>query len=148
MTSASRGWRLADRLYIGPTPRLSDIEAHGITGIIRVARPPMPAEVVAAVPRDNLVRWPLPDGRRPDPDMVMRAARSTAQLWVRGETVLVTCVAGRNRSALVASVALVQLGLVAPADVVAHVRSCRPRALANPSAAAWLARWLTLQGAA
>jgi hypothetical protein len=145
VTSGCRGWRLADRLYIGPTPRLADVECLGITGIVRVARPPVPPEVVAAV--SDHVRWPLSDGARVSGPDVMNAARSVGNMWRYGDTVLVSCVAGRNRSALVASVALVQLGLVARSEVIEYVRWCRPRALANASAVAWLERWLARTGA-
>ena len=139
--SKPRGWQLADRLWIMGTPHSGDVERLGITAVVRVARRPVDPAVASVAAVRHV---PLPDGARVDSAAVMNAARAAELLWRRGETVLITCMAGRNRSALVAAVALVRLALIPPDSVVAHIRACRPRALDNPHALAWLERWLTL----
>jgi protein-tyrosine phosphatase len=62
--------------------------------------------------------------------LARRAARIVAKELSRGHNVLVTCRQGRNRSALVAAIALVQLGMSRPRSI-SHLRRMRFQALAN-----------------
>lgn len=62
--------------------------------------------------------------------LAKRAARIVARELARGRNVLVTCEQGRNRSALVAAIALVLLGSPRP-KAVQQLRRMRFQALAN-----------------
>lgn len=61
-----------------------------------------------------------------------RAARAVAHRIRKGKRVLVTCAQGRNRSGLVVALALRELTGRSGHRIVAHVRSLRTNALANP----------------
>ena len=77
----------------------------------------------------------LEDG---DVDRVLRAARFAYQRWTAGDTVLVRCQAGMNRSGLVTALVLVMAGL-SPAQAVTLIRARRsPGALFNEHFVTWL----------
>ena len=83
-------------------------------------QPPMPGGY-------TILRVPLDDG--PPPDKVTRfrirhAAREIADRVRRGERVLVTCWQGRNRSGVLAGLALVDLGMP-PAHAVSRIQTLR-----------------------
>lgn len=100
-----------------------------------------------ALPGYSVVRIPLddhnPDGTYARPDPLTRArirqrAREIADRVRRRQRVLVTCHAGRNRSGVLAGIALVELG-VAPARVVNIIRELRD-GLTNPHLRAMVER--------
>jgi len=58
--------------------------------------------------------------------------------WTRGDTVLVRCQAGWNRSGLVMALALIRAGM-SPSDAVKTLREIRsPHALLNPDFEAYV----------
>jgi hypothetical protein len=61
-----------------------------------------------------------------------QCAQSVARGIRRGENILVTCMAGRNRSGLVTALTLRELTGMTGAQAVAIVQSKRPNALTNP----------------
>jgi protein-tyrosine phosphatase len=87
---------------------------------------------------------PMSDDANPDNfDVALQAAERVKREWSRGRTVLITCLMGRNRSALVAALALVLMTSLPARDVVDHIRSLRKdpvgvRALSNPHFIAFL----------
>ena len=88
-------------------------------------QPDLPGYVVMKVPLD--------DGPPPDKATRMRirkAARDVADHVRIGHRVLVTCWQGRNRSGVIAGLALVKLGLP-PAEAVRRIRAYRD-GLTNP----------------
>jgi protein-tyrosine phosphatase len=86
------------------------------------------------LPGYEVVRLPIDDAR---PDAGTRARiRTVAEeiaLYVRaGKRVLVTCFQGRNRSGVLAGLALVELGATTPQQAVRRIRMNRTGALTNP----------------
>lgn len=71
--------------------------------------------------------------RAADQALSRGAARLVAKHQKKGQTVLVTCYAGQNRSGLVAALALMTLGMGAR-PAIERIRAARgPQALSNPS---------------
>lgn len=60
-----------------------------------------------------------------------RAANQVAEQVRNGKNVLVTCMAGQNRSGLVVSLALRELTGMSGEEIVGHVQRSRPLALNN-----------------
>ena len=74
----------------------------------------------------------------PDIARVIRAARFAYQRWTDGDTVLIRCQAGLNRSGLVTALVLVMAGL-SPAQAIALIRERRSSgALFNEHFVRWL----------
>jgi len=83
-------------------------------------QPPMPGGY-------TILRVPLDDGPPPDKVTRMRirhAAREIADRVRHGERVLVTCWQGRNRSGVLAGLALVDLGVL-PHHAIHRIRRLR-----------------------
>jgi protein-tyrosine phosphatase len=85
------------------------------------------------------IYFPIDDDNEKMPSLTkLRAvARLGAQLVAEGHRVLSHCGMGYNRSALVAGLILIELGMPGPA-VVARLRERRPGALFNDGFAAFL----------
>lgn len=83
----------------------------------------------------RVIHVPLADGLRdlpPDQHLaVLAASREVAKTLAAGKSVLVTCEVGLNRSALIASLALMRFGY-SPERAMALVRRLRFGALNNP----------------
>ena len=89
------------------------------------------------------MRCPIPDGVLDNQQVVrvLVCARAVADALAARRRVLVTCAAGRNRSALVASMALARLTRMGAEDLVRLMRAKRdPQALSNPYFRELLAR--------
>jgi protein-tyrosine phosphatase len=85
------------------------------------------------LPGYHVIKMPLDDGPPPDKLTRMRIRRTARQIadHVRlGHRVLVTCWQGRNRSGVLAGLALVDLGMP-PAHAVYRIRT-RRNGLTNP----------------
>lgn len=94
--------KLADRLYIGSAP---------------MGRVPFDVVVLCAaeyqpksLPGSIILRIPLRDETKPLPDRklaeIQQTANEVAYFWKKGNSVLVSCVMGRNRSALISALSL------------------------------------------
>jgi protein-tyrosine phosphatase len=70
---------------------------------------------------------------------IFRVVGLVNQARARGDNVLVTCAAGRNRSALVIAEHLIQVG-GHPHATVKLIQAARSRALSNDAFVAWLKR--------
>ncbi len=83
----------------------------------------------------RVIHVPLADGLHELPMeqhlAVLAASREVAKTLAAGKSVLVTCQAGLNRSALIATLALMRLGY-SPNKATALVRRLRTGALNNP----------------
>ncbi len=66
------------------------------------------------------------------------AAHEVAAALIAGDRVLVTSNQGRNRSGLVAALALLLVTSMDGPTVVNHIRASRPGALMNPHFVEWL----------
>jgi len=80
------------------------------------------------VPLDDDPSGPTPD----EAERALKAASRVADLVRDGQSVLVTCFQGRNRSGLISALALVELEGISGAEAVEKVRIARPEALRNP----------------
>ena len=84
-------------------------------------------EYQPAMPGYRVIRAPLDDGPPPSPlerATIRATAREIARLVRAGQRVLVTCLQGRNRSGVLAGLALVNLG-VPPEHAVRRIRRLR-----------------------
>lgn len=132
--------RLAERLWIGSAPDLDkDLGACGFDTVVLCAEEYQPrgafgtACTVHAGFNDAQI-----DARTVS--VATRTAKEVAARWHRGERVLVTCMAGRNRSGLVSALVLQLITGVSGRKALGHVRRMRPSALTNPSFASFLER--------
>lgn len=73
-----------------------------------------------------VIHAPMTDDDNTDNfDVAMQAAESVVAEWKKGRTILITCLLGRNRSALVATLAMFFLTGIPVRDLVDHIRSLR-----------------------
>ena len=96
---------------------------------------PANIEVILA-PMDDFEDGPSVEDQR----TAFRAAQAVADRLERGKRVLVTCVAGRNRSGLINALVLVFKYGISGREAVARIQAIRPLALSNPSFVAFLNR--------
>jgi protein-tyrosine phosphatase len=112
------------------------LERHEITVIIDLE-----GELdhgVPTIPNHILyVYFPIYDEDLPDIPKLLAVARMGSALIKSGHRVLSHCGMGFNRSALVAGLILMDLGMSGP-EVVTHLRSKRPGALFNDVFARYL----------
>lgn len=83
------------------------------------------------------IYYPIQDGRVPDKKKLRALGEFGAQLIDHGHKVLSHCGLGLNRSALVAGIILISMGMKGK-DAVSLIRSKRPGALFNPNFARYL----------
>lgn len=121
---------IATRLWVGAAPPV-DRDLPDFDMLVLCAQEIQPP--VLAFSR-QLVRVPLPDAALSE-DQIRRAlqgGRTVAEALTQGKRVLVTCYAGLNRSALVASLGLGLVTQLGPLEIIARVRRRRsPDALSN-----------------
>lgn len=124
--------RILPRLYLGSAPSPPELCRGNFDAVVLCARDYQPSIECARV-----VRCPLDDdytrmlGRR-EWNRVSSVAVDICSELAAGRKVLVTCVAGLNRSALVCGVALYLHTGRPGAALVAELRRRRPGSLANP----------------
>jgi protein-tyrosine phosphatase len=124
-------------LYL--SPKIDDwgfVERHGISvvidleGDLDIGVPTVPNHVL-------YLYFPIYDEDLPDPAKLQAVARLGAEMVRSGHRVLSHCGMGFNRSALVAGLILVELGLSGP-EAVSLLRNRRPGALFNEVFAEYL----------
>jgi protein-tyrosine phosphatase len=125
------------RLFLSPDiDDWQPIKKHKITTIID-----LDADLdigVPTIPNHILyVYFPIQDGKIPDEEKLHSVAGLGSTLIQNGHRVLSHCGLGLNRSALVAGVILVNLGMRGK-DAVTLLRQKRPGALFNPKFASYL----------
>ncbi len=130
-------WQIEDHLWISGRPRLDKVMAAEITAVVTVSRKQPDPSVLAAI--DAWRYCPVPDSFTGVPVVgLLVAMAETEHLLETGHTVLVHCLAGRNRSAAVAALVLRRHGNLTGSEALALVRARRPGAVVNPVTAAWL----------
>lgn len=124
-------------LYLSPDiDDWSAIAARGITAVIDLDGDLDPG--VPTTPGGLLyIYFPFQDDVLPDVGKLHAVAALGAQLVATGQRVLCHCLMGYNRSALVAGLILVHLGMRG-AEAVALLRDRRPGALYNDLFASYL----------
>lgn len=135
--------RLVERLWIGSAPDADkDLGACGFDTVVLCAEEYQPRGAFGSA---RVLHAGFDDAQMDarTAHVAMRAAEEVARRWRRGERVLVTCMAGRNRSGLVSALALCLIGGVSGKQALRHVQMMRPTSLANPD----FAKFLTTLGA-
>lgn len=115
--------RLLPRFYLGSAPTKNP----GFTFIALCAKEWQPrAEILAPA---KICRIPLEDVEEPISPRVQKqieaGALALAQAWKREHKVLVSCIMGRNRSALVSALALMPITNLHPGDIAEQIRVAR-----------------------
>lgn len=121
---------IARRLWVGSAPPF-DRDLPDFDVLVLCARELQPDRLAFHGP---VVRCPIVDGVLDNHEVVrvLVSARVVANALESRRRVLVTCAAGRNRSALVASMALARLTRMGADDLVRLMRAKRhPEALSN-----------------
>jgi protein-tyrosine phosphatase len=124
-------YELSRDLFVSTFPRPGDkakLDELGVTALLCLVRRAPPAEVTA-----GLWTWrhlPLPDGNTV-PDDVDEAVKWVIEQVTNDETVLVHCMSGRNRAALVAGLATMTLEGWTGFEAYANIMALRPNALHN-----------------
>jgi protein-tyrosine phosphatase len=129
------------RLFISPAiERWEDLDACRIDVVIDLEGG-LDAGVPTACERCLYVYFPIADDDEQLPTLnKLRAIAAMAASLIRdGHVVLSHCGMGYNRSALVAGLILIELGMTGP-DAVARLRERRPGALFNPNFSEFLER--------
>lgn len=122
---------VAKRLWVGSVPPL-DRDLPDFDVLVLCAKEVQPKTVPF---QRQLYRVPIPDATltQYETNLALIGGKRVAESLRRGRRVLVTCYAGRNRSALVASLGLGLVTRMTPAQIVALMRERRhPDALSNP----------------
>lgn len=129
----SSAWRVRENLWIGNAPPTKEaLRAAGFDCVVLMAQEYQPTNCFFGV---DTVHAPIDDAQlnRVEAQLAMGAARDVIVKLRQGRRVLVTCMAGLNRSGLVCALALVFGNGMAPDDAVALLRAVRgPGALSNP----------------
>lgn len=133
--------KLPGQLWVGSCPRderdLDQLVMASISSVVTVSKK-HPCDLVTRRYAGAWYYQHLQDGRRLQVPEYLAVARWVTQLLGDGQRVLVHCLAGRNRSCLVAALALrnrYKLDGALAADVV---QAARPNALSNPVHLTWL----------
>lgn len=134
-------WKVKDNLWIGNAPPTKGaLWNTGFDCVVLMAKEYQPAgcffyvdDICAPIDDDELTRK--------EARLVIMAARETILRLKRRQRVLVTCMAGLNRSGLVCALSLMFGNGMNPDDAVALIRAARgSEALSNPSFVNFLKR--------
>jgi len=130
-------YKIGERLYVSPRPTEEwPLYEAGITHIVQVCT--KPTDQTYAIGRSH---WALPlkDGDAEGQVIKLRTAVThVLEKLAAGETVLVHCIEGRNRSMLVATLVEKRRRGWTGEEAYQHAQQVRPRCLYNPSFAPWL----------
>jgi len=131
---------IVKRLWIGGQPPFDRHLPFDL--LVLCAREIQPASIAF---QGSAIRVPLPDSAL-DPDELRTAlggARATALALASGKRVLVTCAQGRNRSALVAGLAMGIVFRVSAEQIVSTIRAKRRSdCLTNPHFVGYLEQFV------
>jgi protein-tyrosine phosphatase len=119
--------RVVPGLYIGSKPpRGLQLGKLGVTTLVLAARELQPRSIEFPGV-SHVIHVPLLDSvpTQRDLDRAMSAALDIADRVERGETVLVTCSMGRNRSGLIAALAMSLLMCWPPSEAAAYLQMIR-----------------------
>lgn len=144
----------------GPASRLDDkhwqagapldlyaLPAAGVQAVVLCAQPSDYLEegidYPLVVPGLTIRFAPMDDDREAGIDAYTITTAKKAAAWTlgmlnAGKRVLVTCMAGRNRSGLVSALVLMTRRGLTGEEAVAYIQAKRPNALSNDSFAEWL----------
>ena len=133
--------KITDGLYQGAWPPFGDqLAKRGFDVLVLCAEENQHDELYVDI---DVICAPGEDNSNPNimnmflPTWMLAAQRAAQQVNI-GKKVLVTCMAGLNRSGMVTAMTLYLLTGWSGYDVVEHVQGCRPDALCNATFAKWL----------
>jgi protein-tyrosine phosphatase len=121
---------VATRLWVGGRPPF-ERDLPGFDLLVLCARELQPDRIAF---HGTVIRCPLRDDMLDHPELTraVLSARAVGDALIAGKRALVTCSAGLNRSALVASLALTRVTRMTPDQIIAQIRQRRsPNALFN-----------------
>lgn len=129
--------KIYDGIYISGIPKLQDLERHEITAVVNVIRARDSQDVIEYA--REYTHYEIPDGKNVKRDLLMSARNDVLEFYSNSYETVIHCRAGRNRSATVAALAILELAVVRTgAEAVEYVRERRPNAIANPAFEEWL----------
>lgn len=129
-----RLYEVGERLYVSAFPRerdLPQIQAAGINAVLTFSKKRLPHELHYAIGIGGYM--PIPDGKYPSRTQVETCVEETEYLLRLGYTVLLHCLAGRNRSAMVAALVEARRWGWTGQQALDHIRAMRPNAIHNPA---------------
>lgn len=127
----------ASRLFLsGMIEQWQPVHEKGITVVVDLEGD-VDRDVPTAADEFLYIYLPIHDGDLPNLDRLHAISRLCADLAGREHAILIHCGLGLNRSALLAGLVLVELGMT-PAQALARVRQRRPGALFNETFAGYL----------
>lgn len=129
-------WHIDTNLEVCGTPTVKQIEVYQWTACLTVCTKLPPAEV-----RRKLMWWqhvPVSDGKGLQVEDYVRARDYALAMLDRGHRVVINCLAGRNRSCLIAALVLMERYRIDGASAAYIVRARRPNALVNTVHYEWL----------
>lgn len=103
--------------------KLRELQARGITNVVSM--------IEKRDPDVAKVYFPMADGKRVDEWTLNAAVDYVLQQLAAGETVLVHCRAGKNRTGLVLALVVAKTLHLSGRDALAHVRARVPHAVHN-----------------
>jgi hypothetical protein len=132
-----------DKLWQGEFPHSDEwgrLSTKGFGAVVLCAQELQPRDEFDFFPGVELILAPMDDAVLTDEEVAAAtfAARRALAYLHRGQRVLVTCAAGRNRSGLVSALVLMMRRGMTGEEAVRRVQSRRKDALTNPSFAAYL----------
>lgn len=129
---------LSPGLFVGSHPEPEDPFELGATMVVCLAEG---SSVQRVPPHGLFVHWPIKDGPVPPAETLRGVARLIDASHREGAVVYIHCLAGMNRSVLVAALVLMEQGMSAE-DAIAHVRERRRGSLSDE-----YADWLRAEAA-
>jgi protein-tyrosine phosphatase len=128
-----RTWCLMDRLWLGSEPDPTQPLPQHFDVLVLCAEEFQPSKMLANA-ETRIVRCPIADSLLypKEETLALSTARIVAEAIDHGSSVLSTCHMGKNRSALIAALALLMLTPMDGVEVIWFIRSRRgAEALAN-----------------
>lgn len=138
---------IANKLWVGSMPPF-DRDLPEIDTLVLCAHELQPEQLAFT---RQLIRVRLPDSALTTEQLrqALLAGRAVAQALTAGRRVLVTCLAGLNRSALVAGLGLGLVTRMTPDEIIARIRKGRgEHALSNPHFRDYLTRFVVTRAPA
>lgn len=104
--------------------KLRELQARNITSVVSM--------IAKRDPDVAKAYFPMADGKRVDELMLSAAVSYVLQRLAAGETVLVHCRAGKNRTGLVLALVVAKTLRLSGRAAISHVRRCVSHAIHNP----------------
>jgi hypothetical protein len=82
-------------------------------------------------PKEGYIHWPIVDGPLPDTSMAWSIARFLSELIDQGKQVVIHCLAGVNRSSLLAAMVMYVRKVGTGSEIMAQIRGINPEAFSN-----------------